>query len=206
MRNTAIIVIVVVLVAVGIGALVAGSGGGSSSKGSSAASSGLPGLLTGPPPWTNNTEQLGARLNQIHLPQLSAEGTVLHIHQHLDLLIDGNPITVPAGIGIPTPETFISPLHTHDETGIIHLESPTNQDFFLGQFFDVWGLRLSSICIGGYCEDNKHKLKIFVNGVQRSGDPRQITLAAHQEIVIDYGTAGELAKPVPSSYQFAAGL
>jgi sulfur carrier protein ThiS len=33
----------------------------------------------------------------------------------------------------------MSPLHTHDGTGTIHVESSVNRDYTLGEFLDVWG-------------------------------------------------------------------
>ncbi len=74
---------------------------------------------------------------------LTTEGTVVHIHPILNITIDGQKQEVPAGIGIqydPTgnPMTFL-PLHTHDASGHIHIESPTQRDFHLADFFAVWG-------------------------------------------------------------------
>ncbi len=60
----------------------------------------LPGIETGRAPWAPEIANLRARLADIGLPALSAEGTVLHIHQHLDLIVNGSPVTIPAGIGI----------------------------------------------------------------------------------------------------------
>ena len=77
------------------------------------------------------------------------ENFVHHVHAHLDVFVDGQTVTVPAGIGInihdprvkvfprstsrarratgastrPARQPCISPLHTHDVTGIIHTES-----------------------------------------------------------------------------------
>src|SRR5690348_2649465 len=48
------------------------------------------------------------------LPMLGQEGQVLHIHSHLDVFVDGKPVTVPAEIGIDLARQQISPLHTHD--------------------------------------------------------------------------------------------
>ena len=59
-----------------------------------------------------------------------------HIHTHLDIFVDGKNYTVPALIGI-TNNCFYW-LHTHDQSGIIHIESPVKRDFNLGQFFDLW--------------------------------------------------------------------
>jgi hypothetical protein len=46
---------------------------------------------------------------------------------------------VPANIGIDEQAGYLTSLHTHDATGIIHVESPTRRSFNLGDFFDVWG-------------------------------------------------------------------
>jgi hypothetical protein len=53
-------------------------------------------------------------------------------------------------VGSPFAVVF-SPIHTHDTSGIVHIESPTVRPFTLGQFFDVWGVRFTSDCIGGDC-------------------------------------------------------
>jgi hypothetical protein len=70
------------------------------------------------------------------------EADAYHIHQHLDLYVNGRHLTVPALIGINIQQRYLDPLHTHDPSGIIHIESPTTTDYTLGQFFAVWGLRL----------------------------------------------------------------
>jgi hypothetical protein len=147
-------------------------------------------------------DTLPDRLDPVGVHALSNEGQVLHIHQHLDLLIDGKPVIVPSGIGINQIARFISPLHTHDTNGVIHIESDQVRDFTLGQFFDVWGVRLTKDCIGGYCAKGSNKLRLFANGKLVSGDPRSLVLAEHQEIFVVYGPlAPEVA--VPSTYQFS---
>ena len=166
---------------------------------------GLPGLMSGNEPWVNNTDKLGDRLDAIGLPQLATEGTVLHIHQHLDIYVNGQHVDVPAAVGIPLSQSFISPLHTHDTSGVIHVESPTEQDFYLGQFFDVWGLKFDGSDLGGHHADASNQLAVYVNGSKVSTDPRKVVLAAHQEIVVSYGPASSLPSPVPSTYAFPAG-
>lgn len=162
----------------------------------------LSGIQTGNAPWPVELDHLRDRLSAIGLPALSQEGTVLHIHQHLDIFIEGKPISVPAGIGINNMAGFISPIHTHDDAAIIHVESPTMQTFTLGQFFDIWGVRFTGQCIGGYCNQGDKTLKVFVNGSLSNNDPRQIELQQHQEIVVAYGTSKDLANPIPSTYIF----
>jgi len=165
----------------------------------------LAGIQTGDVPWIPELDHLRERLNAIGLPALSAEGTVLHIHQHLDIFINGKPVAVPASIGINSLAGFISSIHVHDNSGIIHVESPTVQTFTLGQFFDIWGVQFTATSIGGYSNTADKILKVFVNGTQYSGDPRKLALDAHQEIVITYGTNQELPNPIPSTYSFPPG-
>ena len=65
---------------------------------------------------------------------------------------------VPAGVGIPGPQQVMDGfveggrclywLHTHDSTGVVHIESPVQRGYTLGQFFDVWGRPLSATQVG----------------------------------------------------------
>lgn len=163
----------------------------------------LPGAQTGPPPWTRGVDQLAQRLQVLGLPALPAEGTVVHIHQHLDLYVEGRHLTVPAGIGIG--QTFISPLHTHDVSGVMHVESERPRTFTLGEFFGVWGVPLSSSQVGGLKAGAGKQLRAWVDGKEFSGDPSTIELASHQEIVVAYGTPAQTPKPVPASFAFPPG-
>lgn len=164
----------------------------------------LPGIQMGQTPWMAESEHLFARLEAVHLPALSAEGNALHIHQHLDLIVNGNQVSVPADIGINYDARFIAPIHTHDETGVIHVESDVVRDYTLGEFFDIWGVRFTKACIGGYCTKGNATLKVFSNGKPVTGDPRRLVLAPHQEIAVIYGSQSS-SKDVPSSYLFPPG-
>ncbi|HET7856184.1 MAG TPA: hypothetical protein VFL41_06975, partial [Gaiellaceae bacterium] len=166
----------------------------------------LPGELTGPAPWPRDGDMLQQRLAALHLPALGREGTALHIHQHLDVFVFGKRVPVPAGIGIDPAERFISPLHTHDASGVIHVESPTVRRFTLGELFGVWGVRFRNGCLGGYCAGHGNELRVYVNGRRVSGDPGAVVLAAHEEIVVAFGAPAQLPQPVPSEYAFGPGL
>ena len=170
----------------------------------------LPGLQTGKAPWTPGWGDLGRRLDAIHLPQLQAEGTVVHIHQHLDVFIDGHAVRVPAYIGfgveVDGKAHFIAELHTHDPSGVIHVESPRGTSFTLGQFFDVWGVRLTATCLGGYCNAGKSIVRVWANGKRRLGDPRTLPLTSHEEILVSFGTDRQLPAKIPPSYPFAHGV
>jgi len=160
--------------------------------------------LTGPPPWPANTDGLRSRLRALGLPALGREGTALHIHAHLDVFVHGRRIAVPAGIGIGP--DFISPLHTHDTSGVVHVESPDVRTFTLGEVFGVWGVRLTRRCLGGYCASGADRLHVYVGGRELAGDPRLLHLAPHAEIVVAFGTPRQLPRPLPSRFAFAPGL
>jgi hypothetical protein len=167
-------------------------------------SASLASLSTAPAPWPAELTHLPERLKAINVALLSAEGTATHIHAHIDIYIHGTQTEVPAEIGIE-PQGGISPLHTHDASGIAHIESPeVSASYSLGQFFDIWGVKFTNIRIGGYANDAANKLVVYDNGkvVQ---DPTNLELRAHHEITVTYGTTEELPK-IPSSYKFANGL
>jgi hypothetical protein len=209
----ALVVVIVVIVSGSGSSSGSGAGPGGSQDATArapeknVATPGLPGAQTTPPPWTNGTAtELEQRLRALSLPLLTAEGTVLHIHQHLDVFVGGKPTPVPADIGIDPGGRFLSPLHTHDNAGVLHVESPTKETFTLGQFFGVWGVPLTSTQLGGLKTGSGELLCAYVNGKPFSGDPGAIELASHQELVVAYGTKAQLPNPVPDSYDFPAGL
>jgi hypothetical protein len=154
-------------------------------------------LQSGPPPWNNGVGRLTDRLAPLGLHALGAEGTVLHIHQHLDLYVNGKRVTLPALIGIYD-NSYITEVHVHDTTGVIHVESPTRRTFTLGQLFGEWGVKLTASCVGRYCGH----VKWWVNGKRMTGDPAALRLKPHQEIAI---AAGRPPLVVPRSYAFPQG-
>ena len=157
----------------------------------------LVGVQTGPAPWNAGVDHLPDRIGPLGLPQLSAEGAVIHIHQHLDIYVNGKHETVPQGIGIYDGQ-FLTELHTHDTTGVMHVESASKREFSLGEFFGVWGVRLTRKCVGGYCKP-KTPWRVYVNGAPYTGDPSGLILIKHQEIAI---VIGKPPKKIPTSYQF----
>jgi hypothetical protein len=191
-------VIAVAAVAAAVVAVVVARGGddnGSSSGDAQPAN--LVGLQTGPAPWNPGLDTLPDRLDAVGVNDLTAEGEVLHIHQHLDIFVNGKRMPVPANIGIYDNE-FLTELHTHDPSGIMHLESPVAEHFTLGQFFGVWGVRLNADCVGGYCRQVT-PWTVYVNGQPYSGDPARLDLKSHQEIAFVIGTP---PKQIPRSYKF----
>lgn len=139
------------------------------------------------------------------------EQVLFHIHAHLAMYVNGSRKLLPYGVGIVPPyqlqQTPDGPfvaggskyywLHTHDQTGIIHIESPVQRAYTLGAFFDVWKQQLGPNQLG----PNTGPVTAFVNGKQFSGNPRDIPLDAHAVIQLDLGTVVPFA-----NYTFATGL
>lgn len=136
----------------------------------------------------------------------SSEQALFHIHAHLTIFVNGQQRQVPYGIGIPNvqaQQTAEGPfaaagscfywLHTHADDGIIHIESPVQQTFTLGDFFDIWGQPLSRTQVG----PAKGPVVALYNGKQFPGNPRDIPLDAQANIQLEVGTP--LVAPVTVS-------
>jgi hypothetical protein len=130
-----------------------------------------------------------------------------HHHVHLSLFNNGVQIAIPRGIGMKNPDhnNFIYHqsclyfLHTHDETGLIHMEPKVgNGSFTLGNVFDIWGQPLNVTNVAGFTGPQL----IIVNGQTYTGDPSQIALAPFMQITIEVGTP--LPGP-PPNYLFPVG-
>jgi hypothetical protein len=155
------------------------------------------------PPWPAPSDATAAA-NKAGLPMLSSEGNVEHIHVHLDVLADRKAVSVPSNIGIDTTRGAISPLHTHDDSGVIHIESPVKRQFSLGEFFTEWGVSLSADNIGGLRSTDGKTVRVYVNGQPRTGDPAAITFNQHDEIALVYGPP-QPGEKVPATYEFPPG-
>ncbi|MDQ5820288.1 MAG: hypothetical protein M3540_02475 [Actinomycetota bacterium] len=163
------------------------SRGGSSDRPDPVDFSTLPALQTEAPPWDAGLAGLDDRLAPLKLPQLANEGQVVHIHQHLDLFVNGRKLTVPAGIGIQE-GSYLTSLHTHDDTGLIHVESPVKRNYSLGEVFGVWGVRLDRNCIADLCDNTTgNGVKMWVDGKRYVGNPADLELKSHQQIVVVFG-------------------
>lgn len=156
---------------------------------------------SGPPPWDRGGEGLSARLAAIGLPELLTEGAALHIHQHLDVFVEGDRVQVPAGIGIDPEGRFIAPIHTHGSEGIVHIEADEVRPYTLGELFSVWGVRFGDGCLGDDCSSGDAALRVYVDGksVTAAAD---VVLDDEQVIVVAFGSAGEVPARIRATYRF----
>jgi hypothetical protein len=137
-------------------------------------------------------------------PCAGSEGTVLHIHPYLRIAINKENVTIPADIGILSSGTCFEPVHTHDASGIIHVESAgTSTQYTLAEFFQIWSATYHSVTIGGvqhqiafnstdilgFNADATHKVVLFVDG-KPSSEYGSLVLNP-----LDYCSAGTTGPP-----------
>ena len=137
-------------------------------------------------------------------PVHEPEKIVMHEHATLSMKIDGKSVTVPANIGIDPKlykdhnyDTYgmkmpnmpsmpvMAPTHTHDTSGLIHIESTAVRDYTLGDLFNVWGVKFTDTCIMDKCNDGTKTVKMFVNG-QPNAEFSNYVMKDNDEIVIQY--------------------
>ena len=105
----------------------------------------------------------------------------VHIHTRLRIFYRGRPVVVPADIGIITiaggTPLCLYWLHTHDDSGLIHVEAPGGS-YTLADFFAVWGEALSRTRVGSL----RGRVVAKVNGVPYKGAPQTIPLIDGERI------------------------
>ncbi len=117
----------------------------------------------------------------------SLEQTAYHIHAHLTIYIDGNPVAIPQGIGIAPDQSCLYWLHTHTSDGVIHIEAPRKVSPTLGDFLDIWGQKFSQL---GY--HNELALPagwtVYVDGKPVTSNYNQLVLQEHMVITLAYNS------------------
>jgi hypothetical protein len=165
-----------------------------------------PGLGTGPryrPP------SLGARAAR-GLPVLGMTCSKANRSRHgvhLELFASRRVVLVAPGIGVAPPRerrgAYVRsgrcsyPVRTREPTGVVEVESgrPART---LGDLFAVWGQPLSRHRMAGF----RGRVRVYVGGRHRGGDPRAIPLRRHAQIVL--GVDGYV--PPHRSYHFPPSL
>ena len=122
--------------------------------------------------------------------QFAAANTMrMHWHPVLTITMNGSPVTVPAQIGIDQSlwkdhsldqyGIGMSPLHTHDTSGTIHVESNTVRDFTLHEFLAIWGQPSDGSSIDGHPVTS-----LTVDGVQQPSPTGDVILKDGQKIAM----------------------
>jgi hypothetical protein len=167
---------------------------------------GLP-LELGTPLAAPNTGLTGAPIDGVVCN--TSEQLTYHHHAHLIIFVNGQPRPIPLGTGMVPPalveqvtggdyatgsQTCLYWLHVHAQDGVLHIESPTPKTYVLAQFFGVWHQALSATQIGPY----KGAVTATVDGKPWPGDPVQIPLYEHTQIVLNLG--GPIVTPPPINW------
>ncbi len=111
---------------------------------------------------------IGVVIIFFHIRQLAFRQCVEHVdnspthtHAQLKIIQDGQDIPVPAGIGLTS--TCMHPLHTHDGTGLLHMEYPIPFPFFLGDFFDIMGSTFNDSQLGSIRAYDGYQITVTKN-------------------------------------------
>lgn len=132
---------------------------------------------------TANTNQLAPPVGNIQCD--AAEQLAFHTHVHLSISIDGKSVPLPAQIGITN--TCFYWLHTHDTTGIIHMESPKAITLTLGTFLQLWRDRFSQLQYPNQLS-SPTGWTVFLDGKPYTGDFNAIVLKSHELITLAYNS------------------
>jgi hypothetical protein len=168
-----------------------GAGCGSSAKAPAGLSNSGPGLQVSQPSaqpnqpsWQPEYAHLAQRLKSIGIPPGGEEK--FHIHAMLHIYVNGLLKPLAANIGLDPAKGIESSMHTHDGTGIIHMEAPHPYNYTLGDFFSVWGVKLGPAQVGGLKGYGGDHLHFYLNGKPLS-NPAALVLQKDDSVVIGYG-------------------
>ncbi len=111
------------------------------------------------------------------------DGLAMHIHPELSIFANNVRQEIPADIGIENGQML--PLHTHDNTGRLHVEAPVVRDFKLKHFItDIWNQPLSATQVMGFTG----RVTMTVNG-QPNTEFGELVLRDNQRIEIRVDTS-----------------
>lgn len=114
--------------------------------------------------------------------QIDHAQAVMHTHTNLSIIINGEKQYLPANIGIT--EQGMRIIHTHDDSGQLHVESPYIRIYTLGDFFTIWGKKFSKDCIFEYCVDDQHTLSVVIdNAAVRTFETTPLLEGKHIQII-----------------------
>jgi hypothetical protein len=98
---------------------------------------------------------------------------------HVELFAERRVIVVPPGIGVGRSGCSY-PLRTRTPTGVVEV---ARRGLTLGDLFAVWGRRLGPQRLLSFVG----RVRVYVGGRRRPGDPRTLVLRPRAEIVVEVG-------------------
>jgi hypothetical protein len=129
------------------------------------------------------------------MPCVQALSNKFHHHVHVSLFVNGVQLWMPKGSGTDKPiyskDGWIYRakcwyyLHTHDRTGIVHIEPNSSRIFTLKNWFDLMAQPLSTTVVGPY----SGSVGVYINGMLQPGmDPNTVQFSPFEEITLVIGT------------------
>lgn len=120
-----------------------------------------------------------------------ASTVLYHVHVLLTIHVGNETVPLPVSLGInnsyPGGRSCVLPIHTHDASGTIHLESPWPYEYTLRDFFGVWAeagynvnvnssfpnqpVNYTGASLFGLPMGSGHSLTLFVDGRPSSAGP-----------------------------------
>jgi hypothetical protein len=176
-------------------ALLAGCGSSSSAPPEKGLLVAGPGVRATSPPWPPQYRALRPRLARLGIPTSDSEK--FHIHALLSIYNQGLLVPVPPNVGIDKPHRVESSLHTHDYTGIIHMEAAKPFRATLGGFFAEWGVRFGAGTLGALEDHGQNRVWVYVNG-RLISDPARYVLHNGDDIAVGYGPQGSFPHRPPT--------
>ena len=119
----------------------------------------------------------------------STEQGGTHIHAHVTMYVNGTKTPIPANVGIASDSSCLYWLHTHDDSGVIHIEAPEGVSATFGNFLDIWGQRFQQVGYPSQLSDATG-WQVYVNGKPFRGNFHTIPLQSHTLITLAYNSPG----------------
>ena len=119
----------------------------------------------------------------------STEQGGTHIHAHVTMYVNGTKTPIPANVGIAPDSSCLYWLHTHDDSGVIHIEAPEGVSATFGNFLDIWGQRFQQVGYPSQLSDATG-WQVYVNGKPFRGNFHTIPLQSHTLITLAYNSPG----------------
>lgn len=102
------------------------------------------------------TRETGGEDQEFNLEEIHSVPLARHDHVSISILVNGRPTVIPEGVGMESKlwhdrslyrygPSGISPMHTHDTLGTIHIESTVQREFTVGEFLSVMGLESEDV-------------------------------------------------------------
>lgn len=115
-----------------------------------------------------------------------ARSETYHTHALLSVYRNGLRLSLPDSIGRGSGCNY--EMHTHDGSGVIHLETDVPRTFTLGQFLSLWGQSIVSSSVLGL--PGPARYYVIANEIVTpvTTDPAALVLNNHEEIVVVIGT------------------